>query len=182
MLLPIGTIGFETHRTHLLSKAIRWATRSHISHVFIVIGHVGNENIILEANGHRVDITFMRKYNKDNYFISAYFPPHNLTKKQLREAIAYTVNKYALEKYGWGQILSISLSGIFPKLTMFKQGIICSELAFYFLECLGLLSRSEDNKAYNPDRATPQDILLMVSGIYGRGKQPDFTKRFFQRY
>lgn len=166
-----GTLGFSNNKSGLLPRLIRFFTKSKISHSFIVTGEVSGVLAVHEASEVCQIVPFDTHYplNPNEEYVLFYPSSIELTKEDIRLALARCFNELAGQKYGYFQLLWFVWAWMKRKLggdpskekNWFTNGVICSELCWYYLHYLGgeyaaIVSH------LNPDTVQAQELLDIV--------------------
>ena len=171
MNIKSGMIGFSNNKVGLLPKLIRFFTKSTISHTFILTQFIENEPTVQEASLLVQIVPFNKYYIEDNtqsYWIYE-IKQELVSKEQIDQSLTYCFKEFAGVKYGKLQLLWFpyrSLMEFFRKdvrkqKNWLSDGVICSELVFYYLYNLGELFQNL-LKDFNPDTIQAEDIRQIV--------------------
>jgi hypothetical protein len=151
-----GTIGFCRKKAGLLSKVIRWFTRSDWSHTYIIYQDTP-EILVAEAGTCQVQLVPITKYESSKY-ANVFFVPRHVDVSLIENGTKKVRGKIETT-YGWLQILGFIPMVIARRLLFMKipnparAGIICSELVLLYLRELepGYLWDSLDRNAVSPE-------------------------------
>ncbi len=156
--MRFGSVGFTADGS-LLSRLVRWWTRSRWSHVFVYVGEVNGTPVILEANNGKVDIVRLDKYTTGDHVVEVYQP--NEGRPALIQRGVYETMRQIEKPYGFAQALGLipviaarRLLGLKIK-NLSRRGIICSELALRYLRCADPDGPWADMDA---DASDPEDV------------------------
>lgn len=169
MLTP-GMIGFSNNKTSFFGKLIRFFTRSNITHSFLIsFPNVGQVQFI-EASKTVNEGSFEVNYVKDtgtSYIIYKIKDEWISSPFQINIALEKCRKEFLGVSYGYLQLLWFPYRWLMEKLgkdvrhenNWLSQGVICSELVYYFLVNVGLGHLVLD---FNPDTIQAQDILSII--------------------
>lgn len=158
-----GAVGFSMKRANWLSKAIGWFTRSRWSHCFVFY-QVEPDALVAETGTFTVQIVPADKYSSRKYDVE-YFLPTGLDPEKVSQGV--TLVRGLVERtYGWIQLL-----GFIPMIALRKLGfkvknpavggIVCSELAFVYLE---LADPEGGWGEMDRNSVSPQDLYEKIQG------------------
>jgi hypothetical protein len=135
-----GAIGFETNYRSTISRLIRWFSKSVWSHTFIVTDDVGDHTYVMEANEFGTTFMLLDEYQKTIVNFELWEPI--ATPEQIEAALKKAQKKFVGQVYGYLQLLGIGLKILVSrylghhilKHNPIKQGAICSQVVWYYLQ------------------------------------------------
>lgn len=171
MLKP-GDIGFTSNLEGgffgFLADCIRFFTKSDISHSMVITQPMAGEETVIEAVKVVQVIPFDKYYRNEK--LEAYeifrIKPGIVTDKAIKKSLDYCFKEFAGVNYGTLQLAwfiwrwfneTVLKKDIRHDKNWMSDGVICSELVYYFLYNLGPVFR-ELIKDFNPDTIQAQDI------------------------
>lgn len=134
------------HKESFFFKCISWWTRNYYNHVGIIVGYVGDEPLVLQANWRGIDIDCLKWIEKENeeYEIRRL----DLTDKQ-RTKIIREGNSYIGHDYDFVGLLNFLIGS--AKLKDVKE-VYCSELVYRILINQNIIKKSVDADMISPGR------------------------------
>lgn len=145
-------IGFSTKPDNILSKGIRWITRSQASHTFIFL----TNKVILEATFFGIKAYSWEKFKEKNKIIGIFQIKRDewLLEEGLYKAINRLGEPYDITNL-LGQVLVKIVDILFhKKIKNFlgnKKFLQCSEYSYYYLKDCHIPIEIEDIEAINPE-------------------------------
>lgn len=168
-----GMVGFSNNKKGFLAAAIRFFTKSKISHAFIMSRNYGDQASVQEASIVVQLGPFEKLYVNDvneEYWI---YDCLKATPKQKLKALDYCFKEYATVEYGKLQllwfvyrwfcvdILRQDEKEVVKRDNWLSRGVICSELQYdYFIQLGG--EYAELVKGFNQDTIQAEDLRLLV--------------------
>lgn len=168
-MIEIGMIGFSNNKRALLSKLIRFFTKSHLSHTFLIHYPQADIASVHEASFVVQVVPFDRFYHNHpdkQYWI---YKVNGFTEEAKIEALRKCFNEFAGIKYGKFQILwfvwrwfnELFNRDIRSEKNWFTDGVICSELVYWYLHYLSD-PLPELLKEFTPDTIQADDLHKLV--------------------
>lgn len=153
-------IGFST-TDKIMSKIIKWATRSKASHAYIII-EVAGEPVVIHSNQHGINCDHYNKFVRGKKIISEYSLLINIDKEQLATSYAIRMldepyDFLSVIGFGWVLLcraLGYKVKNPFPN----KSAYQCSEFALNVLRKAGL--GGLDN--LSRERVAPEDLINVL--------------------
>lgn len=146
-------IAFVTSADNLLSKLIKWFTKSQWTHVMLILDDtVDGDSIIIEASAlHGICLNLLSKYA--NRKLEIY--------KDIQDIWDINaIKSYIGQNYGYLQLLGIGLVKIFKlKHNPFGKSEVCSELVLHWLLTTPYSSEFKD---LDPNIVSPEDIYRIL--------------------
>jgi len=155
--MRVGTVGFCADSS-FLSRAVRWITRGDWSHTFIVAGHVGGVEVVIEADRGEVRLSRLDQYMTG--YTTMFFEPVDGV-MDIGAGIC-TAMSHLTVRYGFMQVIGIAVVLTLRRMTglsipnPFRSGDICSELDLRFL---GAADPAGPWSGMDPDTTTPEDVF-----------------------
>ena len=178
MVAQSGMIGFSfnSSKTNILAKAIRFFTSSKFSHCFLVIDPVLDEPAVIEASEIVQVIPLARYFEfKDESFLLFSLPVAD--KAKVDSAVAAIFFYHSGMKYGYFELLWFLWSWLVKKVfgkvikkgNPFRAGIICTEVVWHYINALGG-EYAKCVSEFDPDTISPYDLEQIVKA------RPDLFK------
>lgn len=171
-----GIIAFEGDRANLLARGIRAVTGSEFSHCWLHFGRACDIEVIFEANAYRTMPNSLNTYMGPNHYIEFYRPIYPMP--VILSSLNHVYHDFDGVHYGYPQALGLGLVSLARDLGLqldnpFKSGLVCSEIAYYYLLRLGLRGRLAN---VSPNNITPLQARDIVAGA------PEFIKWGIKHY
>lgn len=167
----IGYIGFSNNTVGIVPKLIRFFTNSHISHTFIGTESFMGVPSIQEAS----DLIVVKPFVGYEQSLTESFKLYKIredvvSEDTIKEATKKVYEEFEGVRYGYLQLVwfpyrwLLSLVGIDARKqkNWMTDGVICSELVYWFLWYLGPVFQ-DLIKDFNPDTIQAQDLLDIVN-------------------
>jgi len=155
-------IGFSS-TNKILSRIIKWATRSKASHAYVLI-MVAGEPIVIHSNQHGVNCDHYNKFKKDKKIVSEYklLLDEETEKQATANALRLLDKPYDfLSVLGFGWVLLCKALGCkaknpFPNRSAYQ----CSEFALTVMRKAGI----EGTDKLPKERVSPEDLIDCLEG------------------
>lgn len=161
-----GDIFFSASNSWI-SKAIRWFTKSNVSHTGIIINNQ-KRKLVLEAATRQVHITTYDKHYKKGY-IEIYRP--KIDEKMVDKAIDCVISKHLEKPYGYLQLLGFAIVCLLKRIGIkiknpLKMHSICSEVSRDYGAFLPLSEKAKQEFAkLDPDTTSPDDLRNVIKNL-----------------
>ena len=164
-----GIVGFSVNRKGLLPKLIKFFTGSRWSHSFLIVNPIYGLESVQEASLVVQFIPFDAHYRKNVSQEYVLFAPSGVSEEKIEAALTLCYREFAGVKYGYLSLFWFVYRWLMEKIGVdvrkrknwMSDGVICSELVFYFLEALGE-PFTEILADFNPDTIQPEDLYKIV--------------------
>lgn len=154
-------IGFSTTQA-LLSRVIRFFTRSPVSHAFLVYRDVDFEReMVMEAVGAGFRIVPLDRFEKHNTVVRIFTPRHPID-EGLRAAVDWLG-----ESYDSGGLLGMALLLLARslKLRLKRRNVLASSRSLFCSEAVARACRASRYPGFrlDPETTSPQDLFAFFS-------------------
>lgn len=170
-----GDIGFSSNiardASGVLASVVRWLTKSFWSHAFIIQQRLGDEETVQEASKLVSVVPFNKHYrNCDTqlyvvYRIKSEYASDTVIDESLRrcfdEFAGVSYGNLQLLWFGYRAIMELFGRDVRHESNWMSNGVICSELVYYFLHYLGEPFQSLLSDL-NPDTIQPEDLYKII--------------------
>ncbi len=166
----IGNIIFVNHKKGFLPKAIKFFTKSEVTHCAIDAGNIFGEESTLGAE-EIIAILPKEKWQNEEYELIE-FKIGLIAESALQNEVRKIYKKYIGMKYGYLQLLWFCYRWFVEKFGIdvrksgnwFPEDIICSEFLFYYLQRISLYYAplKYELEKYNGNCISPADCLNIV--------------------
>lgn len=154
-------VGFSTCE-EFVSKAIRFfRPNAKFSHTFVVLGDFVGEKLVAEAGTFQVDCIPLSLYDNKDYRVQMFEVEVSGDVEDSVRKTLQLVNK----PYGYLQLVGFIWVWFWAKLghkeqNPFDEGIICSELVYYFLRDVGYEKLVELD--LDPNDVAPDHLRILI--------------------
>ncbi|CAK0741563.1 hypothetical protein CCP1ISM_130014 [Azospirillaceae bacterium] len=167
-----GQIVFSTNPNSIHSKIVRFFTNSPYSHTFMITRSFGEIEAAQEAGMIISVVPFDKNYRqaKEERYVIYEIDPKFVSEEQISKSLSYCFNEYNGVQYGYLSLLWFVYRWANEKLlrrnvnhekNWLANGVICSELVYYFLCNLGPIFEAM-MAPFNPDTIQPEDIRQII--------------------
>lgn len=168
-MITQGMIGFSNNKTSFFGKLIRFFTRSNITHSFLISFPKDNKVQFIEASKTVNEGSFEDNYINDigTSYVVYKIKDNYVSQYQIDQALQKCREEFLGVTYGYLQLLyfpyrwfmSLFKIDVRHDKNWLSEGVICSELVYYYLVYVGLGYLVED---FNSDTIQAQDILSII--------------------
>ncbi|OGU56696.1 MAG: hypothetical protein A2V66_16280 [Ignavibacteria bacterium RBG_13_36_8] len=163
---------------NILSRAIKFFTRSKFTHTAIGMGKVLGEEATLGAEL-LISVLPLKRWTEDSEVEVIIYRPVKIPSKIKREIVKEMYEHFVGTEYGYFQLLWFIWRWIAEGLgfdvrkrgNWFPEGTICSELNFYYLERLAKYYNDNDLtvrlQEWNGNNFTPRDAYTVINEFKG---------------
>lgn len=163
-----GMVGFSNNKKGWLPKLIRFFTQANISHTLLIQNSVCGDATVQEASNLVQVVPFKKYYQDDDtqqYWLYEISSDH-ASPEEVQSALKQVFDEFAGVKYGYFQLVWFPWRWFCEKIlrrdvrktkNWMTDGVICSELVYWFLYYLGPKFRALLVQ-YNPDTIQAEDI------------------------
>jgi hypothetical protein len=153
-----------------LAALIRWFTGSPVSHSLLVTEPIAGVESAQEALMHVAVTPFARDYREDPTQEYWLYRPRFAPPERVREALARCHEEFTGARYGFLQLLWFVWRWLAEKLgrdvrhdrNWFSEGVICSELVYWYLRYLGSPEVDALLAPFSPDTIQAEDIRQIL--------------------